>query len=242
MKENQDGRNQMLIFDLDGTLYSGDDPYRFYAQEVSLTMNSQTAHHYLQTVEDHLNGIQESLVSGDNWEAVVRLAQPYLTDDLRIQAAFLATRQYMLSTACHLEIPPGLQEHLKKWREKAYLTVATNSPESASFPLLDKLGLSSFFDLIRADTHKPEGLLDLVQVHPLGKELPVQHIISVGDNYTNDIVPALHAGWKTVHLSPRGHFPGPATLQVKNLESAFQVIDQWLAGGTQQEDEGRSIS
>jgi len=215
----------LVLFDFDGTLYRGDDPFVRYAEIISRSMSAENAQTYLNHVGRHLNG-EPGVVAGDNWEAVVGLAKRWLPDRERWQEAFLETRVYMMSDACHLEVPDALFELLTYARGKVRLAVASNSPKAAAEPLLDKLGLSSYFDRIISDAGKPAGLLALVDEWL--PDLPPEGIFSVGDNYSNDIAPGRGRGWKTAHISPHAHFPGPADVQARTLEEVLPTIREWI--------------
>lgn len=218
----------LLLFDFDGTLYRGDAPFRFYAREIARAMSGKHRKTYLSQVEAHLGG-QTGVVAGDNWEAVVKLALPYVQDPDLFNDAFLATRTYMMSEECELEVPPDLRRFLSRAHGRVVLAVASNSPEQAALPLLDKLGLRDSFDTVRHSTGKPAGLL------PLADELIDQYglnprlVMSIGDHYVNDIAPALERGWITAHISPRGYHPGPSTYQGRQLEDVLPYARAWVS-------------
>jgi len=219
-------RNRILVFDFDGTIYRGDQPFWFYAQALSRKMSDKAAEKYLSKVSHFLNS--EDSVSDfvcDNWQAVVYFAKPEV-DDAMIEATFTETRKYMMQDDCILEVPMNLKQMLTEWRQHAYLVLASNSPEAACIPLVKKLGLYDSFDVVRHSARKPEGLMPLVA--QLDVPLGEYAYASVGDNYINDIEPVLKANWMTVHISPRGQFPGPATVQVRNMEDAYTFIDVWV--------------
>lgn len=218
----------LLLFDFDGTLYRGDAPFRFYAREIAQAMASSQRDTYLNQVHAHLDG-QPGVVAGDNWEAVVKLALPYVQDGETFNNAFLATRTYMMSDECELEVPVELRRFLDRARGQVVLAVASNSPEQAALPLLDKLALLQSFDIVRHSTGKPAGLLpladDIIEQYGLNPRL----VMSIGDHYVNDIAPALERGWVTAHISPRGYHPGPSTYQGRQLEDVLPYARAWLA-------------
>jgi FMN phosphatase YigB (HAD superfamily) len=223
----------LLLFDFDGTLYRGDAPFRCYAEIISRSMNPEDGQAYLTRVERHLAG-EPGVVSGDNWEAVVGLAKRWLPESSRWQEAFLETRAFMLTDAARLEVPEGLTELLREARSHVVVAVASNSPEEAVEPLMDKLGLSQYFDKIVWSAGKPEGLVEVAKaVHsPSGPTA----IMSVGDNYANDIQPGRKLGWTTAHISPHAYFPGPADYCGRRLEDVMPGIRDWMArlGSVQQ--------
>ncbi len=215
----------LIIFDLDGTLYSGDAPYRWYAEYIARYMDASDKIRYLKEVDAHLRG-EPGVVAGDNWEAVVQLATPFIVEDSQWMRAFQKTREHMISTAEALIVPETLREFLKIWHDRLTLACATNSPEEVAVPLLDRLHLTGWFHHLATEVGKPEGLLNFAE--RLWKDIPdPSRTVSVGDNYLNDIAPAEAAGWTTVHVSPRGYFPGPSTLQVQSIAQALPFLNAW---------------
>lgn len=220
------GLRGLMMFDLDGTLYRGDDPFRYYAHVVSQHMDPSARTLYLTQVEAHLGG-DPHVIDADTWQAVVRLAAPYVTDPEVCQQAFVPTRQYMLSPECQMDIAPELKPFLAKARERMFLALVSNSAEEAAIPLLQKLDLLDAFEVVRTAVGKPTGLLETADRLILQHDLNASVVMSIGDNYANDIAPALERGWTTVHVSPHGHFPGPSTYQVRQVEEAFPAMWQW---------------
>ncbi len=221
---------RLLLFDFDGTLYRGNDPFWFYAQSIAQYMDQETRTRYLDLVTTHLNG-RPGVVAGDNWEAVVKLAAPIIPDRNIWQKAFLATRQFMMSPRCRLEVPPSLVDFLRQAAHKAKIVVASNSPAEATGPLMEKLGLTPYFDAVFAEANKPEGLVTIV-----GKLMETPYdphqVFSVGDNYANDIAPAVEYGWLTAHISPHGYFPGPCSVRAHSIEEVLPTLSVWMVQGT----------
>ncbi|MCY0880708.1 MAG: HAD family hydrolase [Firmicutes bacterium] len=218
---------KLMVFDFDGTLYRGDEPYRFYAQTIAQSMTTSDREQYLAEVAAHLAS-QTTIASGDNWEAVVQLARPFLDDPDLWQQAFLKTREYMLGPLCRMEVPKAVREFLQEMHGRVTLAVASNSPAAAADPLLDKLQLTGYFDVIRSDAHKPEGLVPFVQ-EILGRPCgDADRIASIGDNYRNDIIPGQEHGWMTAHISPHGYFPGPSSVQGRTIEEVLPAVKAWM--------------
>ncbi len=215
----------LIIFDLDGTLYRGDDPFREYARVVARALDPAVAAQYLADVDAHLRG-EGGIVAGDNWEAVVELARPRLEDDRVWKNAFGDIREYMLSDGCVLEVPDGLPEFIRAARAQATVICLSNSHEDSALPVLQRLGLAGAFDEVIAGAGKPAGLLaaaNRLRDGDLGGA-----VLSVGDNYANDIAPALNQGWHTAHISPRGYFPGPSTYRGYTVEMILPDLRHWL--------------
>lgn len=227
----------LILFDLDGTLYRGDDPFRYYAGVVSRKMSSKDERAYREAVEAHLSGL-EGIVEGDNWEAVVMLARGYLGDDPVLKEAFHEVRDFMLSPVCRLEVPAGLRAFLYEWQERAEFVCVSNSQQNSAVPVLEKLGLLPAFEKVFAQARKPEGLTAIAETL-LGDNGSGGEVLSVGDNYLNDIAPALQKGWATAHISPRGYFPGPSTYQGRTMEDVLPGIQHWLAARLERSDYNR---
>ncbi|POB09913.1 HAD family hydrolase [Sulfobacillus sp. hq2] len=219
----------LMIFDFDGTLYRGDEPYLYYARRVADWLDPKTANDYLRRVQAHIAG-SDMVPAADNWEAVVRLMEPFgqrLTPE-QWQQAFMDTRRYMLSGECPLEVPQGLAEFLQDARGRATLVMASNSPYEAAVPLLEQMHLDHAFDVIRSEANKPAGLVATVR-EVMGPRYDPSRVLSIGDHYINDIAPGVQEGWTTGHISPRRIFPGPATFQAATLEEILPKARQWLS-------------
>lgn len=222
------GRRGLLLFDLDGTLYRGDDPYWYYARAISRSMAPSRAEAFLADVAGFFGG-ERAVAANDGWEAVVALAsRPDPPDRNRFWDAFLATRAFMLTPACRLEVPSGLPGLLFEARKRVRVAVATQSPRDTSLRLLSRLGLIDRFDDIATEAGKPEELPLLVR-RWVGGVSP-ERVMTVGDHYPNDIAPGWEAGWHTVHISPWGLVPGPAEVRVRRLEQAYPAIRRFIEG------------
>ncbi len=221
---------RLLLFDFDGTLYRGNDPFWFYARTISRYMDKDARTRYLDLVAEHLSG-QSSVVASDNWEAVVKLASPIIPERSIWQEVFLATRDFMMSAECHLEVPSPLINFLRQASSRAMLVVASNSPSEATCSLLQKLELTPYFDHVYPAANKPQGLAEIV-FKLMGKDFDPHQVFSVGDNYINDIAPAVQQGWLTAHISPHGYFPGPCSLRARCIEEILPSVEVWLVHGT----------
>lgn len=219
---------RLLLFDFDGTLYRGDDPFRYYAKAIAARMSDLDGSTYLRAVDGHLSGT-ETVESGDHWEALVSLARPVIQDRNILQDAFMETRGHMMTDACQLEVPEALIDFLTDIKGRVILAVASNSPDQAAYPLLDKLGLTPFFDWIRPEAKKPIGLSPFVNeiLGPERAKLP-DAVLSVGDNYRNDIAPAREHGWRTAYISPYGYQPGPSTYVGRQIEDVLPELWRWV--------------
>lgn len=216
----------ILVFDFDGTLYRGDRPFRIWAEAMAKSMSVAAQTAFLNHVERFLDGdMPIPFVQGDNWEAMVSIAEPYVEDHASWEKAFWDARHYMLAHPQSVEVPDALRDFLRWARGRATLVLASNSPELALWPLLQGLCLKDAFHRIVPSAGKPAGLTQVP-----GEEGTANpgRCLSIGDNYRNDIAPAVKAGWRTAHISPRGIFPGPATWKGRTVEEVLPAVVGWL--------------
>lgn len=131
---------------------------------------------------------------GDLWGVLSVLAGEYgLSRDER-QDAFLATRVYMRGEG-RLAADAALGTHLSALRRGGVrLVVISNSPIDSVEQTLAHLDIRGCFDEIVGDAAKPAGMTEFFE-----RGSP-QRVLSVGDNYVNDIEPALDAGARAVYI------------------------------------------
>jgi FMN phosphatase YigB (HAD superfamily) len=217
----------LLLFDFDGTLYRGNEPFRIYASAIAESLPQSVRSLYLDRVEQHLIG-QDPCTAFDHWEAVVDLARIFGADAHIFDAAFTKTRTAMNEGACALEVPDALRAFLLRVRGRTTLAVASNSPLYAAQELMERLRLANLFDHIITDAQKPDGLTHAASRCGAGGFAP-DRIASVGDHYRNDIAPAEAAGWRTAHIHPHGQFPGPSTVRGRQIEDILPFLDNWVS-------------
>lgn len=217
-------KQSALVFDLDGTLYSGDQIFERWAEYMQEGMLSSNRSVFATTVADHL--ISRGTARFDNWEAMVNLAEPWVVDHRVWEMAFWNTRRDVLVGKIPLDVPVGLPGFLESLKERAVVVLVTNSPPKAAGPLLDRLGIFSCFDQVVTDARKPQGLIDVGQTY--FPHVPVQRRLSIGDSYRHDIEPAVRQGWLTGHVSPREVFIGPSTWRARRIDELMDVIRQFV--------------
>lgn len=216
------GREPVIMFDLDGTLYQGNRVYQFFARALVQGMPARIRASYWATVSLWLRG--QYGVKADNWQAVVKLALPYVCNEGQWRDAFEATRRYMREDPEAAPVPGQLWEFLEFWRDRGRLVVVSNSPTEAAQDFLRTKGLAPWFHRLEAEARKPEEWGTLTE--RVADRLQVRYplFVSVGDHYANDIKPAYDRGWITVHVSPRGYFPGPSTLVGRRLSDVLPKL------------------
>lgn len=143
--------------------------------------------------EDHAN-------IGDFWGlADVLATHAGVARDER-SAAFFATRASMMEDGYDMPSQPGLHEILSELRDTGSLLIAvSNSPEPSVSRVVQLLGVERYFHQVVASAHKPAGLKDLLAEHAANGPL-----LCVGDNFVNDIEPALERGCRAVYIDRHG--------------------------------------
>jgi FMN phosphatase YigB (HAD superfamily) len=133
---------------------------------------------------------------GDLWAMADVLAMRYGVPREARSAAFMATRAYMAGDAFRLYLPDGMDECLHSLRARGLKLIAmSNSPVESVHDVFDELGIRQYFSVVMGDSGKPVGLKNWFSDID-GPDL----VLSVGDNYVNDIEPALKAGAEALYI------------------------------------------
>lgn len=244
---------KVIVFDLDGTLYSETSHFAYYAERLKErlprdvqddfmrdyraaekkkhvikvgrvydTLHDLTLVHRDRVVTEayEWNGykIPEERVKwlypepltidnkrmlsiGDFWWVPVPIAYHYGLGFDACHEAFLETRRYMMSPAFIMKKIPGLKETLEKLHATKKLVLLTNSPEPDSRAILQKLGLENLFDLLIFDGMKPVQTSKHFEAIKQAFAVEYGEILSVGDNWVNEIHPVQKLGVKTLFIN-----------------------------------------
>ncbi|UCZ52069.1 HAD family hydrolase [Bacillus shivajii] len=146
----------------------------------------------------------ENLVAiGDGWWLPFACAKHHGVDDC--QPRYHETKEYMVSDEFKLEPILGLREFLIQLKKSASIVLMTNSDREDVGRLLKELNLENVFEHIITSAQKPtqtDGLFtELQKQYDVEKE----EMVSVGDNFINEIAPALLKGMKAVYISEHPH-------------------------------------
>lgn len=141
---------------------------------------------------------------GDPWWISISIAAHYGLDSKSCYDAFLETREYMMSPEFVMEPIPGFKEALEAIHTDIRLVLLTNSPEPDSEAILTKLGLDTLFALKIFNGQKPKRTLERFEF--VRDHFGVYHdeIVSIGDNWINEIRPVRPLGCQTVFIDPHG--------------------------------------
>ncbi|RIV24709.1 HAD family hydrolase [Alicyclobacillaceae bacterium I2511] len=138
---------------------------------------------------------------GDPWVIYRVAARHYGLSQEQVQAAFAATRTHMQSDDFPMQGLPGLLEAITALKQQGcHFVLMTNSPEPDSRDILSKLGLADAFDKAIFLAHKEfQARQHLAELRDLFN-LPNHQMVSIGDNFRNEILPALAMGMKAIYI------------------------------------------
>lgn len=162
---------------------------------------------------------------GDLWWMPVAIALHYGLAPKEAETAFLKTRDYMMGPDYVMKGIPGLKEVLEALHNKIKLVLLTNSPEPDSDALLQKLGISSYFDLKLFNGKKPVRTVERFETVRLAFHLSYEEILSVGDNWINEIRPVRPLGCSTIFINTH-HLDGDADLVVKTMSEVIPYLEK----------------
>ncbi|MFE8701378.1 HAD family hydrolase [Cytobacillus sp. FJAT-54145] len=152
---------------------------------------------------------------GDPWWIPVSIARHYGLSAEQAYYSFMETRKYMMGPEFEMEIITDFKETLEKVGTVRKLVLLTNSPEPDSSAIIKKLGFSEVFDLKIFDGKKP--VETLAQFEKIKDHFGVRYdeILSIGDNWINEIRLAQSMGCSTIFIDP---------YQLGNVSSADLVV------------------
>lgn len=170
--------------------------------------------------------LEDMFSVGDLWWVPGCIARHYGLTDAQTSEAFLATREFMMGPDFHMNNIPNLLETIAASRANGVKQVlVTNSPQPDSEKILDKIGLLNSFDEKVFTARKPSGTKAVFERLSQQFNVPYERILSVGDNWVNEILPALELGCQTVYIDP--HNIGEtleSTARVKSMQGALEFI------------------
>ncbi|RNA70157.1 HAD family hydrolase [Alteribacter keqinensis] len=142
----------------------------------------------------------ETIVAiGDGWWLPFACAKHYGVKDC--YKRYCETKEYMVTDEFQLDPIPGLREFLLQLKEKTNIVLMTNSDADDVGRLFSELNLKGVFSKVVTSAKKPS--LTDHYFNELTKEFGVKpsETVSVGDNFINEIAPALLQEMKAVYIS-----------------------------------------
>ncbi|MCZ0703417.1 putative hydrolase of the HAD superfamily [Natronobacillus azotifigens] len=203
--------------------------------DLSLTIDPMTlkvveAHRWDGSTVDDLDSLYgdgqvsfdfENIVAiGDGWWLPFACAKHYGVKES--QPSYMATKEFMVSDQFQLEQIPGLRTFLLDLKKEHDIILMTNSDREDVNRLLGELDLTNVFDHVISSARKPSKTTVLFEQLHVTYDLPFEQMISVGDNFINEIAPALLLEMKAVYLSEHPH-----KTEHKNLQQYGRITD-WI--------------
>lgn len=160
---------------------------------------------------------------GDWWALPDVLAAHYGVPRPDRASAFLATRDFIGSEGFRLRREPWLVDTLQGLRGGGKRLVAmSNSPAASVDDVFDQLGVRRYFSLIVTSAEKPHGLTRFLE-----EEAAPERVLSIGDNFVNDIEPALRAGSYALYIDRHDTRLGADSPRCYCVDS-IQAVPGWL--------------
>lgn len=165
---------------------------------------------------------------GDLWWIPGSIARHYGLNDNQSHQAFMETRTYMMSDDFKMNPILNLKETLETIQDNVSLVLLTNSPEVDSEQIIRKLGLSTVFHQKIFEARKPARTEERFTHIKEYFNVNFNEILSVGDNWINEILLAKELGCKTIFINPHrlGHVDS-ADLVVNNVGETIPILQQF---------------
>ena len=208
-----------LIWDFDGTLYRGDKPFSIYASYI-LEFSGMERDGHMEEIERRI-GDYEKYYGNDGYEIVATYLSSVKPEIM--QKSYERMREDLLEHPEYVEIPEKIGDILEFARERTHMILASNSPEPYVTPFLKKLGLISYFHQIFSSARKPEGIRRII-----GNLPEKQRVLSIGDHYVNDIMPAIEMKKDSAFISKYAKSGMDATFYGKKIEDIYGEIIKWI--------------
>ncbi|MFC7062774.1 HAD family hydrolase [Halobacillus seohaensis] len=145
---------------------------------------------------------EKVIAIGDGWWLPFSVANHYGLSLEKCYQCYMLTKEFMVSEQFVLTKTPGLKASMEKWKKEKWLVLVTNSELYDVNNLLRELELENIFDQVISSAKKPT----LTKKHYgdilLAYELFPEEVISIGDNFINEVAPALTKNMKAILIQP----------------------------------------
>ncbi|MDG5786818.1 HAD family hydrolase [Evansella sp. AB-P1] len=161
---------------------------------------------------------------GDGWWLPFVCAVHYGVKDC--YPRYVETKEFMVTDAFKLEKIKGLQSFLLNLREKATIVLLTNSDKEDVGRLLNELNLTDIFHEVVTSAQKPTKTTMFFEQLIQKYDMNADEVVSIGDNFINEIAPALLLGMKAIYISEHSHQAEHENLiQVKRITDWIEMVD-----------------
>lgn len=145
---------------------------------------------------------------GDGWLLPILAGARHGIHAKYMQPSYQKVKEDMVGKDFLLKQTPGLKEGLRQLKtEGRKLILMTNSEADDVSRLLKKLDLDDVFHERLTMARKPYQTESNLQAIMERFNLEPGRVVSVGDNFLNEIAPALRLGMKGVYISPVANSP-----------------------------------
>ncbi len=159
---------------------------------------------------------------GDGWWLPFVTAAHFGIAD-RTLDCYNRTKEYMVSADFHLTRTPTLKEGLLELKETKELVLMTNSDADDVKRLMKELGLQEIFGITYCSSLKPLKTAGLFHDILERFNIKAHEACSIGDNFINEIAPALKMGMNAIYIHPHRHESDHENLAVVHtLANAFE--------------------
>ncbi|MCM3488009.1 HAD family hydrolase [Alkalihalophilus marmarensis] len=247
-------RYDLIIFDLDGTLYEGGEHFEYYANHLKQKVKEDQQKEFASDYEKMKEGehpvtigkaydvekdlvltidpmtllvaealrwdgsllseqetrdlYQEKLIFdfesmiaiGDGWWLPFVCAKHYGVEDC--YSSYVATKEFMVTDAFTLDPLPGLKDSLERLAAATSVVLVTNSDIDDVNRLLHELQLTDMFKEVIPSAKKPAETSRLFKQLLAAYQVEPDRTVSIGDNYINDVAPAVLLGMDGIYINP----------------------------------------
>ncbi|QOR65386.1 HAD hydrolase-like protein [Cytobacillus suaedae] len=171
-------------FKWDGTALTQEEVHHLYPEQITIDLESM-------------------LSIGDLWWVPACVAFHHGLSGESGHQSFLETREFMMTPEFKMNQITDFKEMLQDLREHGVkLVLLTNSPEPDSEVILTKLDLQTVFHKKIFNGKKPTLTSKRFEEIALTFNVKYNVILSVGDNWINEILPAQKLGCSTILIDP----------------------------------------
>lgn len=176
---------------------------------------SSVEEHYPNPLEFNFS---DMIAIGDGWWYPFVCAKHHGVEDC--YSSYNATKEYMVSDRFTLTPLTGLKENLLNLKQKTNIVVMTNSDRDDVGRLFSELGLEGVFDHMIPSANKPGSTTDQLTHLLKHYEIKPEEAVSIGDNFINEVAPAVLLGMDAVYIHPQ--LP---EVNLKNVQVVASVVD-----------------
>ncbi len=157
---------------------------------------------------------------GDGWWLPFVAAKHYGVQ--KCYPRYVETKEYMVTEQFQLEQIAGVRQGLETLKQSKKIVLVTNSDIDDVGRLLKELDLDGIFQHIVTSAKKPSRTEEIFKQIIEQYEVKPEEVVSVGDNFINEIAPALQMGMKAIYIDPlQGDLTHEQLKVVKSLGDCF---------------------